>query len=652
MPQLALADISGPFYDPAKPFRNWSSFPYYQTDTASAPFVDARQLAWGVDRAIAQLSELAAQGYTGIVLDNLAHLTSFDAAPVRIEDPQSPQRLRALAYAAAFAPLFAAAAAAGMDVFVTTDMQWSTPAVRRYVGELTPDNQRLREVNAWALAELFARFPQVKGVFVRVGEAGGAHDLDGYSGHMIYRTAAELRGLITGLLPVCEEHDRLLVVRTWSIGIGELGDLLHSPARYRAVFGGLTSPHLLVSIKHVPSDFFRHMPANPTLNLPGPRQIVELQNRREYDLFGMVPSGIGALHQSVFAAAQQQPQVAGFWAWNATGGWGGGTAALGTDGWSVWTRISSALTAALAQNPALDTRAFVADWCRTQLSGSPAFVQAVADLYVESERIIASGWYHGPLRDEGATLGGVRLPPLLWVWWTRPTAAPLVWATLIARLPDPLAALRATETAAARAAYHADTLAALAPADPAGQQIVLSAIYLRDAITAALTIRRTMVPALLAAQVNHYDKWSAAAGTAFGAVRALEVLRDRWAGRTDYPPLELDEVLGYLRLLGNAPRALWAQARAASAIVARVQSHGLPGRNAKIAGLAFGAGALLLLTNGRYRTALGALLISWFAARNLGGPAATAALPWLNERLYLLPSIFFEAGPALTEWAD
>jgi uncharacterized protein YaaW (UPF0174 family) len=28
-----------------------------------------------------------------------------------------------------------------------------------------------------------------------------------------------------------------------------------------------------------------------------------------------------------------------------------------------------------------------------------------------------------------------------------------------------------------------------------------------------------------------------------------------------------------------------------------------------------------------------------------------AALPWLSKRLNLLPSIFFEAGPAVGEWA-
>ena len=43
--------------------------------------------------------------------------------------------------------------------------------------------------------------------------------------------------------------------------------LLWSPERYRAAFAGFASPRLLVSIKHGPSDFFRLLPANPTLGL-------------------------------------------------------------------------------------------------------------------------------------------------------------------------------------------------------------------------------------------------------------------------------------------------------------------------------------------------------------------------------------------------
>ena len=80
MPQRCLADISGPFYDPAKPFRNWSSFPFYQLDMAQPPYVDQAQLAWSLARAETYLGRIHAQGYTGIVINNLAHLVGFEHA--------------------------------------------------------------------------------------------------------------------------------------------------------------------------------------------------------------------------------------------------------------------------------------------------------------------------------------------------------------------------------------------------------------------------------------------------------------------------------------------------------------------------------------------------------------------------------------------
>ena len=84
MTHLCLADIAGPFYDTSKPFRNWSALPFYQLDQRQPPYVDLVQLERGVQRATQYLEQIHAQGYTGIVIDNLAHLTTFERAPVQI----------------------------------------------------------------------------------------------------------------------------------------------------------------------------------------------------------------------------------------------------------------------------------------------------------------------------------------------------------------------------------------------------------------------------------------------------------------------------------------------------------------------------------------------------------------------------------------
>lgn len=631
MLHMRLADLSGPFFDPHKPFRNWSSFPFDQLDLPTAPYVDETQLQWGVDRAIAHMLILQGQGYTGVVVDNLAHLVTLDAAGAGA--PDSPTRRRALIYRRAFTRLFDAAAALGLETFVTSDMQWSTPELRRAAGPLHADNPHLAELNRLALQELFQTFPQVRGVVVRVGEAGGAHNQGAaYTGHMIYTTPAALRSLITNLLPVAEARDRLLIVRTWSVGIGALGDLISSPERYRAVFAGFISPHLLVSIKHGPADFFRLLPPNPTIGLPGPRQIVELQTRREYELFGLGPSSVAELHQAAIQRATATPQVAGIWVWNSTGGWGGGTATLGDTGWNLWTELGSALTAALAQQPGSDSEAFVRAWLAARLPDA-TFAEAAADLYCDSADVLEHGWYMGRLPHATAYLGSLYLAPLLWVWWMRPTAALPIWAYLAAAVGDSSATLTASRAACERAIAHADRLAALADsAQPDAVFIARSARYFADALALAYAVRALLLPLFGAAWAGQRSNAIAAPA----AQQALRLLRTtinahqaHWGNRSDFPALELAELQQFVGALEEHPRRTWLQIRSTVTLVRSLRERRTPGGALGLAGL----GAGLLLTPPIRRRAL------------------QHALPWLSRRFQLLPSIFFEAGPAIEEWA-
>lgn len=649
-----LTDIAGPFYDPGRPFRNWSTLPFYQLDLPQPPYVDQQLLERGVARATAYLAQVAAQGYNGIVVDNLAHLVSFDAAPERVYAVDDPCRLRALAYGESFARLFRAAAAQGMAVFVTSDMQWATPGLRRYAGRLHPGNRRLAAANRWALEELFSRFPEVGGIVVRVGEAGGAHDQGRcYTGHLLYRTVADLRRLIDTLLPVCERHDRLLVVRTWSLGIGAVGDLHWSAERYHAVFGGYRSPHMLVSLKYGPSDFFRHLPPNPTLGLPGPAQIVELQNRREYELFGMAPSGIAALHRRVLTRVHRSGQTVGVWAWNSLGGWGGGHAALGEMGWSLWTELSSALTAFLARDPAGDAAAFVRAWCAARFTAEQGFAEAIAAFYLASEQLIEHGWYAGPLRDEPASIAGIALPTLLWVWWLRPTGAPLIWACLAAAIPNVAVCLAQGSAALERLDHHVARLAATAPREQvAAGFVVESARYMRSCLAVAMALRELLLPAFVAAHQGDRVGWQATMARLPATRGALTAHRLAWSGRDDFPALELDEVEAYLGWLQSAPDPAWAQARLMALLARRLLGSRATGRQLR----ALGVGATLLAAIGAWRSArshpaLAGLLTAGLLALPLRRPALRIALPWLSQRFFLLPSIFFETGPAFTEWA-
>jgi hypothetical protein len=653
MTRLCLADINGPFFDPNRPFRNWSSFPFYQIDLEAPPYVDLPALEWGLQRAIDYLHTLHRQGYNGIVIDNLAHLVGFEDAGPPIYEPASPFRRRAYSYRQAFSRLFAAAADMQMSVFVAADMQWSTPPLRRYAGRLRADNPRLAQANRRALRELFQHFPQLGGLLIRVGETGGAHDQgQNYQGHLIYDRPAALRSLIATLLPICAAADRLLIVRSWSIGIGELGDLICSPERYRETFGDMDSPHLLVAIKHGPADFFRRLPPNPTLGLPGPRQVIELQNRREYELFGMVPSAISELHRAVITQAGAcNDRFAGIWAWNSTGGWGGGTAVLGTRGWSCWTELNSALTAALFHDPSLDTSAFVQAWFAARLP--EPFAAAVATFFNESAELFEHGWYFDRLVRGQRELGTLYLAPLLWIWWLRPTSSLLIWAYLASAIEGIDQDLAVAAAATTCAGQHAAHLARCAPSNhPVAATIVTSAAYLHDMLACALVLRRLLLPAFAAVWHHDIAGWYRALGQ-LPAVRAqLEQHQANWGQRHDFPALELGEIMSLLHSLERHPILTRQQARLACMVVQHLHKQGRGRSNIRTAGALAGSLLLLaLLSRRRAGAGILGLLLPLLLALPLRRQLIKYLLPRLSRKLHLLPSVLFETGPAFTEWA-
>jgi hypothetical protein len=644
--QLRLADIAGPFYDTTKPFRNWSSLPYYQLDLSIPPYVAENQLAQGIQRAIQYLDQIRVQGYTGIVIDNLAHLITFCDTAETIYTAQDPEYQRARRYGTAFTKLFDYAQNLDMQVYITADLQWSTAALRRFVGRITADNERVQLANRWAFHELFTSFPQVSGVVVRIGEAGGAHDHHGYQGHMLYTNTVALRSLIDILLPICEAYQRQLIVRTWSIGIGELGDLIWSQSRYRAVFADYDSPYLLTSIKHGPIDFFRHLPNNPTLGMPGPRQIIELQNRREYELFGMVPSSVERLHHDVIQHAIRQPQIAGIWAWNSTGGWGGGSSAIGTGIWSIWTELNSMVTAALAQNPACGTAECILAWCCSRYGVELG--EAIAAFYRDSEAIMEHGWYLGRFAHSTPSLGPIYLPTLLWIWWMRPTASLLIWMYLATAITDPETTLRLGHEAAQRAEAHATLITTLVGKT---DRLSQSVSYFADLMAVAHVIQQTMLRLAIAVTAGHSAEWQTHIMAAMQLMERLQQHERRWQGNREFPPLELAELRRFLAAMLSAPKVIWRRAR----FVARIVRQLRRGRRRQRSYLAGGVGALflvgLLARRTRRNLGIAGLVASSMLVPALRRRMVGAALPWLSKRYYLLPSIFFETGPQISEWS-
>ena len=111
-----------------------------------------------------------------------------------------------------------------------------------------------------------------------------------------------------------------VIFRTWSVGVGAVGDLHTNPESYQEVLGGIDDPHLIVSTKYTLGDFYSHLPLNDTL-----------ETARSGGSWSSRPARVrgvrraaqrpGDLHQQAlrtFLAAN--PHVEGVWTWTQDGG--------------------------------------------------------------------------------------------------------------------------------------------------------------------------------------------------------------------------------------------------------------------------------------------------------------------------------------------
>lgn len=438
-----------------------------------APYVDGT----AVGRIATQFRRLVehslAQGYNGVVIPGFLEYVAFRDLDVYPDG--DPHRARAAAMVAAFGPVWRYAHDLGMKVYFQTDMLALSPPLRAYlertVGGLRTEDDRLWRVYRAGLAELFDVLPYADGLMIRIGEGGAAYRLPGwdYSSEIAVTTPAAVRAMLRSFLRVAGDAGKDVIFRTWSVGIGAVGDLHTNPAAYREVLGGLTDEHLIVSTKYSLGDFYSHLPLNDTLFEGNQRRIVEFQSRREFEGLGALPNDMGVLHQLAlrrFLAAN--PHVEGVWTWAQGGGpllAGPRTLDLRTGFWQLYD-LNTYVTAKLAWNPDVDTAAATADWARRTFSSDPATVSAICQAMALSREAVTTGLYIGPYADSSVKALGLEPPPMMWIFeWDIVTGDSATLDTIYAVSRDHVdEAVAEGATAVRDARRMRDLVAATAPA--------------------------------------------------------------------------------------------------------------------------------------------------------------------------------------------
>lgn len=416
--QILLFDALGPFFathgnqsaaGPVKPI-NWSKIPF--ADLERDGDLDPVKVEAIVAEFARYIAAMAALGYNAVAIDDLAHLAVHDFYP-------EPLTRKLGAYRHLYERLFALVAAQGLRLFILTDYLFANPAIERH---LATTGQTEADFFADSIQRALTSFPQIAGIVLRIGESDGVDVAGDFTSRLAIRRPREARSLLRKILPVCEAHGATLIVRTWTLGAYPVGDLIWNPRTYDAVFGGLDSPSLIVSLKYGDADFFRYLALNP-LFFHGPhRKLIEFQCRREYEGMGEFPSFVGWLYARYLTELRSRPNsVVGMFALQG-GGWAPFAKLAFCGEGSLWNELNAFATAKLfrGDNPVEE---IVAAFCRERgIADSAEFLRLLA----LSEEAIERGLYVRAFAEQVQYFRRVRIPPLTWVFWNNVTTSGLI----------------------------------------------------------------------------------------------------------------------------------------------------------------------------------------------------------------------------------
>ncbi|NYE35757.1 hypothetical protein F4692_000861 [Nocardioides cavernae] len=390
-----------------------------------APWVDRAELAEARESVLAYARHVLAQGHNAVAVPGFLEYVTFWAIPeVYADDPAYVERAEAVREA--FGPIWAELDGLGLDVLLRTDMLVLSGPLERYLRDehgLDTEDPALWDVYEAAIDELWTEMPQLAGVVLRIGEGGGIYNTPGidYYSEITVTTPEAVRAMLDAFTTSAEGADKDVVFRTWSVGVGAVGDMHTDAESYDEVLAGVDSPSLVVSTKYSLGDFYSWLPLNDTLEQGDQRRIVELQSRREFEGFGAVPNDLGVLHQLAlqrFIAAN--PRVEGIWTWTQDGGpWRAGPMSLllTTGFWQLYD-LNSEVAARLARDPGTDPAEATADWVRRWFSTDPDTVAAITRAMALSREAVTHGQYVPQFAEVRALALGLEPPPqmLLFEW--------------------------------------------------------------------------------------------------------------------------------------------------------------------------------------------------------------------------------------------
>ncbi len=578
MLDMRLADLGGVGILPDT--LNWGSS--YQHNVhrfedlilAEPPYLDPAAFQRIGKELDTYLDRLQAMHVNGVVFPGFLELVTFDEWPMgeALNAVDPTYRERHLALQKGFGEWIRKIAGRGMEVYLYTDMVALTPPIEKYLtarfGTLDGTADGFWEIYQAASEEIYRRLPEVSGIMLRIGEAGSIYNKPGwdYYSRLAVKTDTAVEKMLTAFLGMAEKYQKNIIFRSWSVGVGQIGDMHTNPETYERVLGKIHSKNLIVSTKYSRGDFYAWLPFNETLRQGEHRRIAEFQLRREFEGFNAFPNFTGPLYQqALMSFTRQNPAFDGVWMWTQEGGplRAGPLSLFPFHGFNTVTDLNVYAMGRLTDNPGGDIRDIASRWAEENFGSDSVLVNTVADVMMGSHATVRKGLYISQFARYDVRALGLEPPPMLWIFeWDIVGGSPSVFSNIYMVSKDSIAAAVAEgHQAVGEVATMLARLQSVRPRvtlNPENfDKLIASVVYEQDLFNTLALFREYMLS---------YYRWLDAGGqqlndqwhSALGQYRDAEVRHTAaYAGNLDFPSYNFREANVAAKIAGRTEWVTW-----------------------------------------------------------------------------------------------
>ncbi len=392
-----------------------------------SPYVDPAGLADAKRDWKQYIDHIRAYGYNGVIVNGFLEYVNFDGVGdgFQVYGKDSPYRARHEAMVEQFGAMWKYAADMGMRVVFKTDMLANTGPLNDYIerelGGFDVNDPRLWDIYQAGLSEFFTNMPFVDGLMIRIGEAGTIYNKPGwdYFSTLAVTSVDSVRTMLTKFTQTAGDYGKTIYFRTWSVGVGDIGDMHTNPKTYEKILDGLPDDNLVVVTKFTMGDFYSWLPLNPTLEQGGQRRIVEFQSRREFEAFSAFPNYMSGDHQIALQNFEEKnPNVVGVWVWTQDGGpWRAGPMSLYLKSgfWQLYD-LDVYATGRLAWDRDANLADVNRTWMANTFSDDPATIAMIEEIIEQSREVAKKGLYISPYAEKQVLALGLEPPTMLWIF--------------------------------------------------------------------------------------------------------------------------------------------------------------------------------------------------------------------------------------------